>query len=593
MRERLYIILLLLGLMFLIGCVERVNENHALQPVAVSQAEEQAMQLMAYEPERAIAMIDSARRVGIIPTLRADMLRAKVYCRTHERPRLDLAIVIGERLMANDSVRADLDLRLDVLEILLDAYRLEKDYTQALHWAGELSHIYREHSMQTDLLRNDAEMGALMVAIGQREQGLAKIDSVVRQLSGQRHYLETDVAIIALKRKAELCSRCLLFAEMIPAAKQILRLLDDYESHPADFIDGFEMSDEERPRYIDFYRCKAYAFLADGYAGIGDRSAALHYLSLFDQTDASQTFQGRFTIAPLLGQLGMTDRMLAVYDEAEQLMADDTLNLNFAEILHGRAEAAEAQARPAAAADYWRRYALLQEQLTDTLLAGKAHLFAARYHAQEQQREIDQQRAGKRVAFVITIAIALFALLILAFALYVLRLWRMAQQRNHILARQISEAAEYKEKYRLTRQQPLPLGQATDGNPPPPEAEEGGGDWSVLSDEQLYFRLHDLIEREQLFLQPDFERQTLIERTGLSKERIGAAFSQGGADGARLTTYIRELRLDYAVRLLGDQPSLTIDQVSQASGFISADTFTRNFRAKYGMTPTAYRHSMT
>ena len=36
-----------------------------------------------------------------------------------------------------------------------------------------------------------------------------------------------------------------------------------------------------------------------------------------------------------------------------------------------------------------------------------------------------------------------------------------------------------------------------------------------------------------------------------------------------------------------------VEQVSQASGFTSADTFTRNFRAKYGMTPTAYRQTKT
>lgn len=43
--------------------------------------------------------------------------------------------------------------------------------------------------------------------------------------------------------------------------------------------------------------------------------------------------------------------------------------------------------------------------------------------------------------------------------------------------------------------------------------------------------------------------------------------------------------------MLNDQPDLTIEQVSLASGFTSADTFTRNFRAKYGMTPTAYKQT--
>ena len=49
----------------------------------------------------------------------------------------------------------------------------------------------------------------------------------------------------------------------------------------------------------------------------------------------------------------------------------------------------------------------------------------------------------------------------------------------------------------------------------------------------------------------------------ISKERIGAAFAQ--ATGyERLTTLVRELRLDHAVRLLNEHPELTIEQICQA-----------------------------
>lgn len=114
-------------------------------------------------------------------------------------------------------------------------------------------------------------------------------------------------------------------------------------------------------------------------------------------------------------------------------------------------------------------------------------------------------------------------------------------------------------------------------------------DLTVLTDGQLFLCLRDLIENERLYLQPDFGRQTLIEHTGLSKERIGAAFAQG-SDRNSLPAYVRELRLDYAIRLM-NKTDITIEQVSQMSGFTSADTFTRNFRTKYGMTPTVYKQT--
>ena len=195
-----------------------------------------------------------------------------------------------------------------------------------------------------------------------------------------------------------------------------------------------------------------------------------------------------------------------------------------------------------------------------------------------------EQRAGKRLFTAISIAVGILALLILAFAVYVFRQWRITKHKNRIMAQQITEALEYKEKLKEQKK----MQAAADSNTA--AANLNISDFTTLNDEQLFIYLRDLIESEQMFLQPDFGRQTLIDRTGLSKDRIGAAFAQG-SDMNSLPAYVRELRLDYAIRLMNDQPDIAVEQVSQASGFTSADTFTRNFRTKYGMTPTAYKQT--
>ena len=567
--------------------VERLRVGESSDSAISHYTAAYAMTFVDTEPERALQLIDSARLAGNLSDVRADIQRARVYGRSHAEIRTDSAILIGERLMRHDSVMADYDLQIDVLEILLDAYRLERDYEQALHWATRLSDVYREHDMRHLQSYSNAEIGALMVRIGQQQEGLARIDSAVQQLAGHRHYTEMNLALLALKRKADVAAETGRYQATTDAAQQMLAMLDDFEQHPADYYDqGNSYSGitvEERPRYIDFYRSRAYSFLALAAASQHQPQQAIHYLDLYGQTDASQTLHGRYVTTPTLCRLGRYDRMLAIYDEVEQSMADDTLNANYADILRGRAEVAQSQGHPVAANGYWRRYADLSQQLSDSLLRGKAHLFAARYHAQEQQREIEQQRASKRIANTISIATGSLALLILAFALYAFRQWRITQQRNRILAQQITEAVEYKEKYRK-------LSVSAEPSVHSAKPELAISDFTELSDEQLFLCLRDLIENEQLFLQPDFGRQSLIDRTGLSKERIGAAFAQG-SDSVSLPAYVRELRLDYAIRLLNDQPDLTVEQVSQASGFTSADTFTRNFRAKYGMTPTTYKQT--
>ena len=382
-----------------------------------------------------------------------------------------------------------------------------------------------------------------------------------------------------MKRKAEIFNEKGLFDDAILAAQNMLELLDDYERHPVDYHDGClrEPSDDERPFYIDFYRGKAYAYLAVANASLNEKEKANAFIALYEQTTAGQSLTGRFMIAPTLGKVGAYDRMLAIYDEVEQELGADTVGDNSALILKSRAAAAEAQGRHAEANGYWRRYVALSEQLSERLLQGKAHLYAARFHAQEQQREIERHREATRRAVMTGSAIGIIGILILLFAIYAVWQWRKTHQRNRILAQQITEAVEYKAKYKeIVENEEL----STFNSP-----------LSTFSDTELFAYLRNLIESEKLYLDPNFERQTLIDRTGFSKERIGAAFAQG-SDHERLTTLVREMRLEHAVRLMNEQPELTIEQVCQASGFTNADTFTRNFKAKFGMTPTAYRGTL-
>ena len=612
MRPYIYIIMVAAILLASAGC-KSGDEDHKRAPQAADSlyTAAYAMTFADTEPERALQLIDSARLVGNLSDVRADIQRARVYGRSHAEIRTDSAILIGERLMRHDSVKADYDLQLDVIEILLDAYRLERDYEQALYWATRLSDVYREHGMRHLLSYSNAEIGALMVRIGQQQEGLARIDSAVQQLAGHRHYTEMNLALLALKRKADVSAETGRYQETTDAAQQMLGMLDDFEQHPADYYDQGNtysgITVEERPRYIDFYRSRAYSFLALAAASQQQPQQAIHYLDLYGQTDASQTLHGRYVTTPILLRLGRYDRMLAIYDEVEQSMADDTLNANFADILRGRAEVAESQGRTVAANGYWRRYADLSQQLSDSLLRGKAHLFAARYHAQEQQREIERQRADAAHTRQVALVLGIVAGLLLMLVGILLSYQRIIRRKNRVLAREIAESIEYKEKYRKTLSQktfPQPLPEGREVETPANEAaealsgksiytptsseEQGEGILGDGSDAQLFRFLREAILRDELFLNPLFDRQQLMDTYHLSKDRIGAAFKQG-SEFESLIDFLNDCRLDYSAKLLSTRPDMTIGEVSAASGFASVNTFGRNFKRKFTLTPSQYR----
>ena len=169
--------------------------------------------------------------------------------------------------------------------------------------------------------------------------------------------------------------------------------------------------------------------------------------------------------------------------------------------------------------------------------------------------------------------------------------WGLAivcQKTGHTaLAAQISQAMNYKELYNKERAKSALLSIAHSKSTDKTDDEP---DIDTLDDEQLFQYINDVIVRERLFLDSKFDRQTIMGRFHLSKDRVGAAFSKG-SHYAKLTDYTQELRLEYATLLLANNPDMNVTQVATESGFSSSDYFGRCFRKRFGMTPTEFRTS--
>ena len=78
-----------------------------------------------------------------------------------------------------------------------------------------------------------------------------------------------------------------------------------------------------------------------------------------------------------------------------------------------------------------------------------------------------------------------------------------------------------------------------------------------FTDDQFFQYISDIIVNEQLFLDPKFGRQTIMDRFQLSKERVGAIFSKG-SEFSKVNSYVLRLRLDHATKLLLEHPIFSI-----------------------------------
>ena len=575
-----------LAVLAIVGCGRGVDEKN-LSHDEVRAINAWVLEKAINQPDSALMMIErlrggdlagidttglSVRVNGPLPDYRCDYLRAKVYGQSLEGMWLDSAIIIGERLMALDAAREDLAYRQDVLEMLINACRQHRDDELTIQWSAQLIDLCRQNGDETEALRTVADVGLILAGIGRADEGLAKINSVLTLLSGKRKFNELDASIIALKRKVNVLKNMERYDNVPAAARQMLDLMADYEQHPDEYHDGTyrEPPEHLRPGYIDFYRAQAYMFMAEAEAKAGNKAEARKYLSLFEQTDYAKTFMARKDFAPIYGLLGEYEKMLAIHDEQEARLRQqgDTVNAEYATILRDRAMAAEAQGRKDEALHLHNAYETLTATLNDRLLQGKANLYAARFHAAEQQREIERHKATAKYLGIVGSCIAVVAVLAMFFAAYVVHKRRIVDQKNRALVKQIAEAAEYRKRYDIqTAEVSTPL-----------STRRGAGGEAILQ----------VIKEKKLYLDPQFDRQAASDYFQITTRDVGAAFAQG-SEYASITDYINRLRLDHARELITTRPDMSIDEVATASGFSVRRTFSRLFKEKFGLTPTEYR----
>lgn len=517
MQHKQNIIGLIIIAALIVNCTGMSKNNKDTNTVDTIYTQQAAMSIYAYQPVRALQIIDSAVIVGNINEALANQCRARIYSMSLMKDqldsllggptdiRLDTARAIAERVLRHDSVKTNLKRQKDVVEILAYTARMQNDTIGWLQRSREyidICHQLGDSDTETDALRTEAEIGAAMHCLGQHEQGMAKLDSVINILDASFHrennrgtFNELDALIIALKRKILLLASHDQYAKTIPVARHILEILDKYEKNPEAYHDGSSRepkNEQKRADYIAFYRNQAQSHITAAYASLGEHG-----------------------------------NMLTSFEKIERSVREVT---------------------------------------------AREHI--ARYNALQQQMEAERQQVKAQEANMIAVIIGIFSLLTIAFSLVVFFKNRSLKRKNRILAQQIAENVNHMKMYWEEKRSQEPI--ATP-------------DFNTATEEESFKYINEVIILEKLFLDPAFGRQTIMERFQLSKERVGAIFSKG-SENTRLNSYIQQLRLEYAAKLLVEQPDKSIVNIAKECGFSSHTYFSDCFHRHFDMSPSDFRH---
>lgn len=565
MRQTTHLIMIFAVLLILASCGGKGSSVRHLPHLGNTPYQQDSI-LVTYatNPERALTLLDSAFLLGHISDYRSQFIRAKIYSKSLTEQHQDSAILILKSLFTHDSVRNNATEQMNILDMLIATSRVKQDFESYLQWATKKAELCQQQGAETERWRTEADIGLVMTQLGQVDKGLHQIDDAIRRLDAPGSIDRMDAFTVAVKRKINALNFQHRDAEIIPLAQRILDRLNHYEQHAKDYAeDSYRLSWSDHPndrnRYLDFSRAQAWGFMAQAYANIDSLQEARKYLALFDQSGFGKTFKARHMIAPTQMALGMYNEALATYDEVERRMATDTLNDDYAVILRSRAIAARAKGHLAEALDYQTRYANLSKAVSDSLHVSEAHQYAARYHAQEQQLEIQKKQAEVERSHIVSLAVALLALLTVAIAVYFFHQKRLVSEKNRALVQMINS---------------IPTKSAPPGI-------------STNTDSELFKHIDATIRAESLYGNIGLQRQDICDRFGISRHMLNDLLTEH-TGGLSFPQYVNNIRLEEALHLLRDEPAKPLSAIASEVGFTPAN-FREQFKRKYGMTPGEYQ----
>ena len=104
----------------------------------------------------------------------------------------------------------------------------------------------------------------------------------------------------------------------------------------------------------------------------------------------------------------------------------------------------------------------------------------------------------------------------------------------------------------------------------------------------LYNAILLRIEKDKLYLSPTFSLQDLSENMNRSQRYISRAISEAGKTS--FSSLINNFRINEARRLLAADHNITVNEITEKTGFGSRMSFHRNFKAATGFTPAEYQN---
>jgi len=550
------LLLLLVIATTLVGCSSSPPSGAG----GASYTEQLVMSLFRQNPERALAVADSAVATGNITPRRGQYLKALTLYNglgQYHKSRQMCLDLLAEKAPAQPSL-ADSLTTAGTHILLASIGRSLGNDIEVLRHATEASRLAHQ-------LRRPAEVSKMAGYIAEVKQHQGLTDEAFNLLQQTISQLRDADSFEGINAYFSLSKQLLhlqidegQYNEMLPVCQTMLNRIEQLHDHPERFVvpENLDLAD-----YIDFARGQSCAFFCAANALLGRKAEVRRWESEMQRTQWSKTLDCDRMMMTTYLAIGDWDRLDRAFQRSED-RTTDTLSHNYLIILRNKSIAAKRRGRTAQALAYLERAYTISDSLNSRQMQQQMAELSTAYHLQEET-EARQKETMARQQAETTTRLALFAAVCaIAFAVYFFYKRRQITLKNKALIRLIDEQ---------NRSAELTKGQQA-------------------RNEELYTRLNSLIYDQQLYRDPLLDREAVCQQLGIDRHTLNQLLNDF-ADGQSLPAFINKVRLNMACKMLRDEPHRPIADIAEAVGF-NQRNFRTQFKNAYGISPTEYRQNM-
>lgn len=594
------------AVMFLFSCGDG-------RDVSTSRVKENASFNRLYEKLCISSTLDNADKdislaldSGKIGQGQSKFLHAMVVYR--QLANFDSVLVVCEKALEEPDAKDDDMLQYCIYSLMTNSAMAVGSNADMLQYACKTEDLAKKLGEKEKEQEMKATVGYGMVLMGHGKEGFKMVDEALTQLRRNSSWDGRNGYLIASKLKIAALDRYGRYADIVNVCKGVVEILDQMETNPKMVEEKPESWEKDKESFIlavRLYRTQMLAYMAYASAKIGDMAEAEKYLAEFDKSELSGMIDCQRMIVSALGEMKHYKRMRKIFQTIDKDIAGDTLNEGYGEELDFLAREAASRGDTKTSCGYLNRALALKDTLNKRQNMSQMARTISLYKVHEEQMKTQKAQFTAKFMFLIAGGLALVMVFAIVYIVHLITQRRRITQKNKALVNSIERSMEYKEKYESLLLGLKACSVSLDGKGDMPaigvnkagnSGEQQGASATEIDDPNCEYRkLFELIERTildgKLYLDPDFQRQTLVETLHIDRNRIGRAI-RDYSGFSNLSAYTNSFRLDYAYSLLREKNSRhTIDYISKVSGFTTVRTFQRLFKERYGMTPAEFRES--